>query len=160
MRSVFWMTGLMLGTLIGVLNQGEAALAKQPLPKPPAYYVGVGVRAGFNDEAAAVINSKVKLTDVGDITLSARPALLLGSDTEFRLPFTVEGSVTQRLYPYGGVGLAYNADGLKKVDPMLTAGVDIGVVQHFVVGIAFNLIFQTAISDTDTEFAASFNYSF
>lgn len=153
-----WMVSIIGGSLLSLLGQMEQALAQQPLGKPPAYYVGVGIRTGFNDDTAAVLDTKAKLTDLGDLTLSTRPALLLGNDVEFRLPFSVEGTAARNVYPYGGAGIAYNVDGLSRVDPMLTGGLDIGVARQLVVGLEFNFIFRKA--DTDTEFAASLNYSF
>jgi hypothetical protein len=152
-----WPIGLLGGAMVGALGPVGAALADQSASKPPAYYVGAGVRTGFNDNTLAVLDSKVKLTDLGDVTLSTRPALLLGDDVEIRVPLTVEGAAARGLYPFGGAGIAYNIDGRSKVDPILTGGLDIGIAQRLILNLELNVIFKSA--DTDTEFAATLNYS-
>jgi hypothetical protein len=61
-----------------------------------------------------VIDSKIKLTDLGDLTLSTRPALLMGGyDTEWRLPFTVEGQKNARGFVLFGEGCLHLGVGLK-----------------------------------------------
>jgi hypothetical protein len=148
----------MVGVMVTGLEQTGTALAEPSANKPPAYYLGAGVRTGFNDNTLAVLDSKVKLTDLGDLTLSTRPALFLGDDVEVRWPITVEGTAARGLYPFGGAGIAYNVDGRSNVDPMLTGGLDIGLAQRLVMNLELNVIFKSA--DTDTEFAATLNYSF
>lgn len=137
-----------------------SASAGAALAEAPAHYVGVGVRAGLNDPTAAAINAKVKLTTMGDLSLSVRPELFIGSSVEGRLPLTVEGSLMEGLNPYAGAGLAYNTDGTHAVDPMVTAGLDLGVGHNLVLDLELNVIFQTTASDTDTELVGSLNYAF
>lgn len=158
-----WSPGVIGGVLGSILLQSTIARA-EPLPSTaaPAYYVGVGVRGGKGDAVAAVLDSKIKLTDVGKRTLSTRPALMTGGyDTEWRLPITIEGQLNSRgLSLFGGGGLAYNMDNLDEVDGMLTGGLDMPLNRRLIVSLTINFIWQSAISDDDTEFYASLNYGF
>jgi hypothetical protein len=144
---------ILLSSGVAVTSTG-AALAQTA----PTNYVGVGIRAGLNDDTAAVINSKVQVTELGDFTVSVRPALYIGSDVEGRLPITLETSLDSYLFPYVGGGLAYNTDGLSTVDPMVTAGLDVGLGGSWVVDVKLNVIFQPG--DTDTELVGAVNYRF
>jgi hypothetical protein len=158
-----WSLGVAGGVLGSILFQSSSALAEpSPSVQVPAYYVGAGFRGGKGDATAAVIDSKIKLTDLGHLTLSTRPALLMGGyDTEWRLPFTVEGQKNARGFAlFGGAGLAYNMDDLGDVDAMLTGGLDKALNRRLVVNLTINFIWQSAISDDDTEFLASLNYGF
>jgi hypothetical protein len=148
------LTALLLSTAAA-----PAALA-QPLPTPADYYVGVGIRAGFNDPTAFVIDSKAKLLELGNprTTLSARPSLLFENGTELRLPLTVDYAVDQGISPYAGAGVAYNAGGGSRVDPMVTAGLDFGVARNLVLDVNLSTLFKPG--NTDTEFTATINYAF
>jgi len=138
-----------------LLTTGGTALADMP-----AYYVGAGVRTGFGDPTSAVIDAKIQLTRFDSVGLSVRPELFVGSLTEFRLPVTVETKLADGVYPFVGAGIAVNTDGLNKTDPMITSGVDLTLINHVVLKTEFNLIFQTAINDSDLEFISTLNYSF
>ncbi|TVQ07389.1 MAG: hypothetical protein EA368_14380 [Leptolyngbya sp. DLM2.Bin27] len=137
-----------------------AAALAQPQPTPPDYYVGVGIRAGLNDPTAFVIDSKAKLLELGSsrTTLSARPSVLFEDNTELRLPLTVDFAVNPSIYPYAGAGVAYNADGGSRVDPMITAGLDFGVARNLVLDINLSTLFKPG--NADTEFTATINYEF
>ncbi|HEY9877410.1 MAG TPA: hypothetical protein V6D29_03085 [Leptolyngbyaceae cyanobacterium] len=141
---------LAIGCLLG---SAGAALAD-----PPDYYVGAGVRAGLNDSTAAVLNSKAEVADFGDLSLSVRPELMVGSEFEMRLPITVEGQLDQGIYPYAGAGIAYS-DG-STINPMVTIGTDLGITNNLVLDVELNVIFKTAASDTDTELVGALNYAF
>jgi hypothetical protein len=146
-----------------LLSQPSMALAAPTSPvEVPAYYIGAGVRGGQADATAAVIDSKFKLTDLGDLTLSTRPALLMGGyDTEWRWPVTVEGQQAGRGFAlFGGGGLAYNMDDLGEIDAMVTGGMDMPVNPHLILNLTINFIWQSSISDDDTEFMATVNYGF
>jgi hypothetical protein len=137
------------------LGTAPAALAQQP----PDYYVGAGIRAGFNDDTAFVIDSKAKLTDLGNAaTLSVRPAVVFDSGTELRLPLSIDFAASQSLYPYVGAGVAYNADGGSRIDPMITGGVDWSVGQNLVLDLNLSMLFKPG--NADTEFTATLNYAF
>lgn len=146
-----------------LLSESTIALAApSPSADIPAYYAGVGFRGGKGDAVAAVLDSKIKLTDVGDRSFSTRPALLMGGyDTEWRLPFTIDGHKNAHgVAWFGGGGLAYNMDDLGETDAMLTGGVDISMKHRLIVNLTINFIWQSDISDDDTEFLASLNYGF
>ncbi len=144
---------------LSILAGGAIAAPTVQAQQPPDYYVGVGIRTGLNDPTAFVIDSKAKVLDLGsDATLSVRPAVLFESGTELRLPLSVEGAVADGFYPYAGGGIAYNADGSSRVDPMITGGIDIGVARNLVLDLNLNMLFQPG--GTDTEFTASINYAF
>jgi hypothetical protein len=78
------------------------------------------------DALAAVIGAKLKLFDLDGLTLSTRPALLLGGyDDEWSLPFTVEGKLNSYGFAwFGGAGLRHGMDDLGDTDPMVTGGID------------------------------------
>ena len=141
------------GMCLGVASPGLA------LAEPPSYYIGAGVRTGFNDDFAAVLDSKVKLTSLGEVlSVSLRPELLLGDDVELRLPISLEAEVETGLYPFAGAGVAYNPDGSRDVAPMLTAGLDLGFNSALVLSTELNVIFNSG--NTDAEFIGSLNYAF
>jgi hypothetical protein len=132
-----------------------AALAQQV----PDYYVGAGLRVGFNDNTSFVIDSKAKLTDLGNATtLSVRPSVVFDSSTELRLPLSVDFAIDQGLYPYAGAGVAYNIDGRSAIDPMITAGLDWGLARNLVLDLNGSVLFKPG--NTDTEFTATINYAF
>ena len=125
----------------------------------PDYYVGAGVRAGFNDSTSFVIDSKAKVTELGDrTTLSVRPSLVFDNSTELRLPISVDYALDQALYPYAGAGVAYNADGRSAIDPMITAGLDWGITRSVVIDFNASMLFKPG--DTDAEITATVNYAF
>jgi len=51
-------------------------------------------------------------------------------------------------------------DDLGEVDGMLTGGIDKALNRRLVVNLTINFIWQSDISDDDTEFLASINYGF
>lgn len=153
----------MAGVLGIILSQATIALAA-PTPRAEVsdYYIGAGIRGGQADATAAVIDSKIKLVGLGDFTVSTRPALLFGGyDTEWRLPFTVESHTNSHgVSLFGGGGLAYNMDDLGDTDAMVTGGLDVALARRLIVDLTINYIWQSSISDDDTEFMATLNYGF
>jgi hypothetical protein len=155
--------GVIAGVLGGILSQSTIALAEtSPPAQVPDYYVGVGFRGGKGDATAAVLDSKIKLTNLGERTLSIRPSLMTGGyDTEWRLPLTVDGQKREHGFAlFGGGGLAYNMDDLGEIDAMLTGGMDYALNRRLIVNLTLNFIWQSDISDDDTEFMATLNYGF
>lgn len=128
------------------------------LAEPPDYYVGAGIRAGLNDSVAAVIDSKALISDFGELSLSARPSLLVGDNLELRLPISIEGEVYEGIYPFAGGGVAYNQDGNSGFDPMITGGVDVEITRQIYFGATGNAIFRSG--DTDFELIGTINYAF
>lgn len=124
----------------------------------PDYYGGIGVRAFLNDPTSFVVDSKLKIADIGDFSLSTRPAVMVGGDiVEGRLPVTVETAVTSSIYPYAGFGLAYNTGGAEKIEPMVTGGLDIRVAERLYLDSNLNVIFKSG-AGTDTELLFTLNY--
>ncbi len=122
------------------------------------HYVGTGVRTSFHDGTGLVINGKFQVKQLGERwSLSLRPDLILDRSTELRAAFTTEAAIG-RFAPYFGGGLAYNVDGTEKVDPMLSAGVDVSLQRNFVVRVGGNYIFQD--NEVDTEMLVTGNYAF
>ena len=150
------------GVLGSILLQSTIALA-EPTPSAtvPDYYIGAGVRGGSSDSTAAVIDSKIKLANLGDVTLSTRPAVLRGGyDGEWRLPFTIDYEIAHGFSVFGGGGLAYGMDDLEELDGMATVGLDVALRPRLIVNVTINYIWQNTISDDDTEFAVTLNYGF
>ncbi len=144
--------------LVSAVVVGAVAAPAQA-QQVPDYYVGAGVRAGFNDSTSFVIDSKAKISELGDrTTLSVRPSLVFDNSTELRLPISVDYALDQALYPYAGAGVAYNADGRSAIDPMITAGLDWGITRTVVIDINGSMLFKPG--DTDTEITATVNYAF
>ena len=153
---------VMGGVLGSILLQSTIAMAETPTSATvPAYYLGAGVRGGSSDSTAAVIDSKIRLVNLGDVTLSTRPAVLLGGyDGEWRLPFTIDYEIADRLSLFGGGGLAYGMDDLEEIDGMVTGGLDFALRPRLIANLTVNYIWQSSISDDDTEFALTLNYGF
>lgn len=145
--------------LLTTLAVGAIAPTAVYAQQPPDYYVGAGVRTGFSDSTSFVIDSKAKLLEIADgATLSVRPSVLFDSDTELRLPLSVDLGFTERFYPYAGAGIAYNANGSSRVDALVTGGVDIDVARNLVLDLNLSLLFKP--DNTDTEFTTTINYAF
>lgn len=134
------------------------ATAPKAWADPVDNYAGLGVRGGFNDDVAVVLGAKVKIADFGELSLSGRPAILIGNKTEFRVALTGEGEVSPDLSPYFGGGLAVNTKGSDDIAPLVTAGLDFRMTEQVVVQVGGNFIF--ADGDTDTELTATVNYAF
>jgi hypothetical protein len=130
----------------------------QVLAKPADNYIGVGVRGGLNDDAVGVINAKFKIIDLGEVSLSGRPAVFLGDYTELRLALTSEKEIIPGWSPFVGGGLATNTDRSGETNFMLTAGLDFKINERLVIQSSGNYIFQS--NDTDAELAVTLNYLF
>ena len=142
---------LMTTVVLGILSPAKAQVM-------PDYYGGIGVRAFLSDPTSFVVDSKLKITDIGDFSLSARPAVMFGGGIfEGRLPVTVETPITPIIYPYAGLGLVYNTGGTEKIDPMVTGGLDIKVAERLYLDTNLNVIFKSG-AGTDTELLFSINY--
>jgi hypothetical protein len=150
--------------LLTTLAVGAIAAPAAQAQTIPDYYVGVGVRAGFNDSTSFVLDSKAKVFDFDNIaggtigSVSVRPAVIFDSDTELRLPVSVDFILAENFYPYAGAGIAYNADGRSAVDAMITGGLDWSVARNIVLDLNASVLFKPG--DTDTELTATINYAF
>jgi hypothetical protein len=154
-----WTLGLICIVLaVSAVDQAEAETPTQV----PYYYAGVGARGLKGDAVAAVMDTKIKLMNFGERTFSTRPALLLGGyDTEWRLPFTVEGKTNSYGFAwFAGAGLAYNMDDLGKTDAMVTGGIDVPFKKRLILNVTIDYMWQDSISDVDGELLVSINYGF
>ncbi|ESA34401.1 nucleoside-specific channel-forming tsx [Leptolyngbya sp. Heron Island J] len=141
---------------------GICAIAAPALALPSAEsgienYIGVGVRAGLNDDTAAVIDSKLEVVSFEQGSVSVRPALLVGDDFESRLPVSFDLPLEEQFLVFGGGGFAYNFDS-SDFDPMITGGLDMALSDRLILNVEGNLIFKS--NDTDAEVAASVNWLF
>lgn len=158
-QSSGWILGLIC--IVLAVSAVDPALAETPTPMPD-YYAGVGARGLKGDALAAVFDSKIKLMNFGERTFSTRPALLLGGyDTEWRLPFTVEGQTNSHGFAwFAGAGLAYNMDNLGKTDAMVTGGIDVPFKNRLILDVTIDYMWQDSISDVDGELLVTINYGF
>ncbi|MBX2864852.1 MAG: hypothetical protein KTR27_14975 [Leptolyngbyaceae cyanobacterium MAG.088] len=145
------------GTLIGVLAITAPAFAFPFSQSEIENYVGLGIRAGLNDDAAALLDSKFELTSFNQGSVSIRPAILIGNDFEGRIPVSFDHVLAEEFLIFGGGGFAYNFDE-SDFDPMLTGGVDMALSERLILNVEGNLIFKS--DDTDAEVAASINWLF
>jgi hypothetical protein len=143
------------GAIVAIVGLSSTSAA---FAAPAANYIGGGVRAGFNDDVAFIINGKVKVADFGDVSLSGRPTVMFSNDVELRLAVTGEGEVAPNLSPFFGGGVSINTDGAGKAYPLINAGLDYRLADQLVIQVGGNLLFKS--SDTDTELTASLNYAF
>ena len=122
----------------------------------------MGARGLKGDPLAAVIGAKLKLFDLDGLTLSTRPALLLGGyDDEWSLPFTVEGQLNSYGFAwFGGAGIAHGMDDLGETDAMVTGGIDLPFKHRWVLNATINYLWQHAIDDVDGELLVSINHGF
>ncbi|WP_156119862.1 hypothetical protein [Leptolyngbya sp. KIOST-1] len=145
--------------LISMVAMGAVVAPAAHAQQVPPYYVGAGIRAGFNDNTSFVIDSKAQLLELAPrTTLSVRPALVFDDSTELRLPISVDYALDRGLYPYAGAGVVYNADGRSAIDPMITAGLDWGLARNVVLDLNGSVLFKPG--NTDAEFTATINYAF
>ncbi|MBE9030104.1 hypothetical protein IQ266_10225 [filamentous cyanobacterium LEGE 11480] len=145
-------------TVLALLVLPLGAGSSPALAAPAANHIGAGIRTGFQDESAFVLNGKVKVADFGQVSLSGRPTILFNDEAEFRLAITGEGEVAPNWSPYFGGGIAINTDATGDVDPLLTAGIDFLLADQLVLQVGGNLLFKA--NDTDTELTATANYAF
>ena len=147
----------LVGAAVGVMALSSSALAIPLVESTIENYVGAGVRSGLNDDTALVLDSKFELIQLEESSLSVRPAVLIGDEFEGRFPVSFDLPLDDEFIVFGGGGLAYNFDE-GDLDPMFTAGVDLGITERLVINIEGNLIIKS--NDTDAEIAGSLNWKF
>ncbi|MEM9804647.1 MAG: hypothetical protein AAF959_05160 [Cyanobacteria bacterium P01_D01_bin.56] len=147
----------LLGTGLGVIALSSSAFAIPLVDSEIENYVGVGVRSGLNDDTALVLDSKFEVIQLDQSSLSIRPALFIGDEFEGRFPLSYDLPFDEQFLFFGGGGVAYNFDE-GDLDPMFTAGLDLGITEQLVLNIEGNLIIKS--NDTDAEIAASLNWQF
>lgn len=148
---------LLLGTVTGVLAFSTSTLAMPLVDSDIENYAGLGVRAGLNDPAALVVDSKLKLVSIDQGSLSVRPAIFIGEDFEGRLPVSFDLPLDEQFVFFGGGGFAYSFDD-SDFDPMVTGGLDMAISERLILNIEGNLIIKS--NDTDAEVSTSINWLF
>jgi len=151
------------GLICALLAIPAVARADSPPPtQVPDNYAGLGARGLKGEPFAVVFNTKFKLMDLDGLTLSTRPALLVGGfDGEWRLPVTVEGGLNSHGFAWiGGVGLAHGMDDLGEIDAMVVGGIDLPFSDRWVLNVTINYMWQHAIDDLDGELRVTINYGF
>lgn len=126
----------------------------------PDYYVGAGARGLKGDALAFVLGAKLKLFDLDGLTISTRPAVLLGAyDDEWSLPFTVDAPLNSYGFAwFGGAGLRHGMDDLGETDAMVTGGIDLPLTDRLLLNVTIDYMWQHAIDDLDGELLVSINY--
>jgi hypothetical protein len=133
--------------------------------EPPHHFVGLGLRGLARDPTSAVVVARVKLLDVTLVedhasALSLRPKVLVGDNFEARLPLTFGLFLTDRVYPFVGVGGAYNTDDYGHLDLMYSFGADFELRDRLSMSVYCNLIYQDEVPDRDTELIVTVNLAF
>jgi hypothetical protein len=127
-------------------------------------YIGVGGNIGITGntrvgEGSFSVISKIGLTR----NLSARPAALVGDNTVFLLPLTVDFppenlEITQlSVAPYIGGGVAISTGRDSTVGALITAGVDVPLSQQITATGGVNVSF---IDETDVGLSVGVGYNF
>jgi len=146
-----------LALALGVLTVAGMAAAD-----PPDHSAGIGLRGAARDPTSLALAAKVKLFDLKlaeslETTLSLRPKLFVGSYLEARLPLTIEFALSSRVFPFIGVGEAFNTDDFGYVDHMFGFGTDVAVSEKLNLSLTCNLIYQRRVPDRDTELILTLN---
>ncbi|BAB74333.1 hypothetical protein ACN23B_13210 [Anabaena sp. FACHB-709] len=129
-----------------------------------ASYIGVGGNIGITGntrvgEGSFSVISKIGLTR----NISARPAALVGDNTVFLLPLTVDFpqenlEITQlSVAPYIGGGVAISTGRDSTVGALITAGVDVPLSQQITATGGVNVSF---IDETDVGLSIGVGYNF
>ncbi len=147
----------LIGALLGVFAIATPALAFPIEESEINNYVGIGIRAGLNDDAAAVVDSKLEIVPFNQVSVSVRPAILIGDDVEGRLPVSLDYALAEQVLFFGGGGFAYTFDS-SDFEPMVTGGLDMAISERLILNVEGNLIFKS--DDADAEVAASINWLF
>ena len=153
----FTLVKSLFGAAVGMMALSSSALAIPLVDNEIQNYVGAGVRSGLNDETALVLDSKFEVLQFEQASVSVRPALLIGDEFEGRLPVYYDLPLDSQFLFFGGGGFAYNFDE-GDFDPMLTAGLDLGLSERLILNVEGNLIIKS--DDTDAELAVSVNWQF
>ena len=143
-----------------LVGAGTASAAESP-----GFYVGLGLRGLARDPTSAALVVKIEFLDTTFFenhraSLSVRPKVLVGGYLEARLPLVLELAVTPRVFPFAGIGAAYNTDDFGHLDHMYTFGSDFTLRQRLTASVTCNLIYQDRVSDRDTEIIVTFNLEF
>ncbi|MFM6489702.1 MAG: hypothetical protein ACKPHQ_18155 [Dolichospermum sp.] len=114
----------------------------------PGSYVGIGTNIGITGSSSPLSDgnfsfiSKIRFTK----SLSARPSVILGTDTTFLVPLTYDFSVKPAdpltnpvtILPYMGVGAIIRTGDESETAVLVSGGVDIPLSQKFTATAAIN----------------------
>jgi hypothetical protein len=114
----------------------------------PGSYIGIGTNIGITGGSSALSDgnfsfmSKIRFTK----SLSARPSVILGTDTTFLVPITYDFSVKPAdpltspitIAPYIGVGAVIRTGDESETAVLVTGGVDIPLNKKFTATAAIN----------------------
>jgi hypothetical protein len=116
-------------------------------------YVGVGVKAFFNDRTSTVIDARATLGNY----FSLRPDLIFNKDyVTPQIALSADGRLTRWWWLYAGGGGAYNNDGDENLQPYLTAGTDMNLPLRLTLRLSGQVLFRPG--DTDTGGMITLNF--
>lgn len=121
--------------------QADIEAARPNQNQTPGSYVGIGTNIGITGGSSALSDgnfsfmSKIRFTK----SLSARPSVILGTDTTFLVPITYDFSVKPAdpltspitIAPYIGVGAVIRTADESETAVLVTGGVDIPLNKKF-----------------------------
>ena len=131
-------------------------------------YIGVGANIGLEGdtelgETNFAVISKIGLTK----SLSVRPAAVIGDDTVFLLPLTLDFSPRKTpsvagksvgISPYLGAGVAVEAGDDTDVGLLVTGGVDVPLGSRFTINGSANAAFLDDDTDVGLMFGIGYNF--
>jgi hypothetical protein len=136
-------------------------VADQTSPRPPEESKGIigiggGARIGVGEPTYALLFGRLGVQLATDVAISLRPVYVFGNSDQFgksnsqgsfQMPLTIDLAPRSPVSPYFGFGIATNTDSDGGVDPMLSGGVDIRLVERLYLTVGVNYIFQSVDQD-------------
>ena len=131
-------------------------------------YIGVAANIGLEGdtelgETNFAVISKIGLTK----SLSVRPAAVIGDDTVFLVPLTLDfsprktpsvGGKSVGISPYLGAGVAIEAGDDTDVGLLVTGGVDVPLGSRFTINGSANAAFLDDDTDVGLMFGVGYNF--
>jgi hypothetical protein len=128
--------------------QADIEAARPNQNQTPGSYVGIGTNIGITGGSSALSDgnfsfmSKIRFTK----SLSARPSVILGTDTTFLVPLTYDFAIKPAdplttpvtILPYMGVGAIIKTGDESETAVLVTGGIDIPLNQKFTATAALN----------------------
>ncbi len=147
----------------------------QTSPRPPEESKGIigiggGARIGVGEPTYALLFGRLGVQLATDVAISLRPVYVFGNSDQFgksnsqgsfQMPLTIDLAPRSPVSPYLGFGVATNTDSNGGVDPMLSGGVDIKLVERLYLTVGLNYIFQSGDQDNrDLEALSALYFKF
>ena len=120
--------------------------------------VGFGLRAGLRDSTALVLAARVRIACIDPLEFCLRPTLLVAGGVEARASLTAGAPLGNRIRLYGGGGVAYNESGSGRVDPMLSAGVEVTLFRRLGIGLSIGHLLKEEGGDTELTIALLYSF--